>query len=178
VSASYLPDGDVVVELRGSEHPLQMADVAGVLGRFRDVELALFSWLGRTSRSLESAEEVVWASGASLRAAWRATQLEQLLPVSVGLGRTEAPSPSPTVATATALEALERLVPSDPPGSGFAAGLASAWYAALLDAYRYRLRWLSAAADGPLERLLERLLADLGAEKQLCEVFGSPGRDA
>jgi len=165
-----VPAGEVSAELRGPERPLLMVEAARVLGRLFDVEMALFSWLGRTARSLESADEVVWASGASLRAAWRAAQLEQLLPVSVGLGSAEAPA-SPRSATTAALEAVGALAA---PGTPYdAPGLAMAWYAVLLDAYRWRLQWLSPAADGALERVLERLVTDLGTENARCGAFGN-----
>jgi hypothetical protein len=163
--------GDVAAELRGPERPLQMADVAGAIGRLRDVEMALFSWLGRTARTLEAADEVVWASAASLRAAWRAAQLEQLLPVSAGLAGAAAAMQPLATATETAIEALDSPEPPGRPGN--VPRVASSWYDVLLAAYGCRLRWLSPAADGPLERVLERLVKDLEVEKERCEAVGN-----
>jgi hypothetical protein len=177
VNASPIPGADATAELRGPDGPLTMVDIAGVIGAFRDVEMALFSWLGRAAGSLKAADDVVWASSASLRAAWRAAQLEQLLPVSAGLPDAEPATASPGTAVAAALEALRALVP---PALPEAAGrLASAWYAALLDAYGSRLDRLAPAADGALERVLRRLVTDLAIES--AGVRGSPatlGRDA
>ena len=65
-----------MAELRGPDGPLTMAATAGVLGGLCGVELALFGWLGRAAPSRPSPGEVVWASAASLRAAWRASELE------------------------------------------------------------------------------------------------------
>jgi hypothetical protein len=144
-----------------------MADMAGVIGRFHHVEMALFSWLGHSAVSLGSPEEVVWASGASLRAAWRAAQLEPLLPVSAGLVDADAARVPAGSAVATSLQDLESFVPPGAPGS--ALRLASAWYAALLDAYRFRLEWLAPAPDGALERVLHRLVTDLGVERERSE---------
>jgi hypothetical protein len=59
------------------------------------------------------------------------------------------------------------------------AGLALEWYDALLRAYEFRLGRLSAAADGPIERVFQRLVADLRAEQAAARTLRQrPGRDA
>lgn len=196
MSLSPLPGADVATELGGPDRPLQMDEIAGVIGSLRDVEMALFSWLGRRASSLSSAGDIVWASGASLRAAWRSAQLQQLLGVSVGLPSPAGATTTPGSATAMALGALgafvapdEQARPSaDPDGapagepahaSGDVPGIASAWYAALLAAYLGRLGRLSTAADGALERVLQRVLADLEEERALVQGLRQrPGRGA
>ncbi|HXY45062.1 MAG TPA: hypothetical protein VEH29_12820 [Acidimicrobiales bacterium] len=164
----------VAAALRGPDGPLTMVATADAIAAFRGVELALFSWLGRVAPACGSPAEVVWASSASLRAAWRATELETLLPVSAGL-------------TATA---------GGEAGHGAAAGLASlvgeatsaesgvpaavlSFYDVLLEAYRFRLERASPAADGPLQRVLERITGDLEAECNLVRgLVKAPGRGA
>lgn len=164
-----MPAGELSAELSWPERQLEMADMAGVIGRFHHVEMALFSWLGHTAASLSAPEEVVWASGASLRAAWRAAQLEPLLPVSAGLVDADAATAPAGSAVVRSLQVLASFVPPGAPGS--ALGLARAWYGALLDAYRFRLELLAPAPDGALERVLERLVMDLGIERGRCEAL-------
>jgi len=144
-----------------------------VLGGLRFAELALFEWLGRVAAILEADDEVAWASAASLRAAWRASQLEVLLPVSVGL-------PGAAVATAQVgplvAEAVARL--GEAPVAEVPA-VASSWYDALLVAYRQRLAWTAPAAVGPLERVLSRAVADLELEEATVRSASErPGRNA
>jgi hypothetical protein len=169
-----------------------MEEIAGVVGALRDVEMALFSCLGRIAPMLRSADEVVWSSAASLRAAWRSAQLEQLLPVSVGLAQ---PAGATTTtlgsATAAALGAFDALAQragegvsqategADSAAEGVVVELVSGWYASLLEAYRWRLARLSTAADGPFQRVLERLVSDLvGEQAALQGPRQHPGRGA
>lgn len=133
--------------LCGPDRPLEMLEVGEVIGRLRAAELSLFRWLGRLAPTLPAAHEAAWASAASLRAAWRATQLEPLLPVSAGLAR-----PEEVAATA------------EPSGGDRVLDEAGRRYGELAGAYRYRLERLSAAADGAVERCLRRVLGDLEAE--------------
>jgi len=167
---------DRTAELQGPDGPLQMIDTARVVGALRAVELALFSWLGHFAPSAGTPEAVVWASSASLRAAWRAGELQRLLPVSPGLELAgDALTPSSTAATRlrelSAGEQAERRdrVPE----------VAAAWYQALAVAYRFRLERLSPAADGPLERVFCRVEADLQAEEGAVRGLPKqPGRSA
>jgi hypothetical protein len=146
-----------------------MLEVGPVLGGLRFVELALFEWLGRVAVTLADDDEVVWASAGSLRAAWRALQLEALLPVSVGLpNATSTTAPGPLVAGAVA-----QLDVGDVPET------ASSWYEVLLVAYRQRLAWTAPAADAPLERMLTRVVTDLEAEQTTVQRASErPGRNA
>lgn len=169
---------EVGEELRGPEGVLAMVDTARVVGGLRRVELALFVALGHAAPLLELPEQVVWASSASLRAAWRASQLDCLMPVSTGLApaadRPDAVGP----ATASALEALAVFRASAEAPVGVPE-LAADWYDALLGAYRYRLERLSPAADGPLERVFMRVAGDLEAEVDAERALRKiPGRDA
>lgn len=168
----------VAEELRGPDGPLPMADTARVVGGLRRVELALFAALGHAAPLLAKPEQVVWASSASLRAAWRASQLECLVPVSAGLAPAAGTPDAVGTATAVALESLAaRGASSGVPAS--VPDLAADWYDALLEAYRYRLERLSRAADGPLERVFVRVAGDLEAEADAERALRKvPGRDA
>lgn len=162
---------ELAAELAGPEGPLPMAESAAVIGRLRLVELGLFAWLGTAAPSCPSAGEVVWASAASLRAAWRASQLETLLPVSAGLALPEA-ALRPGPALTAALVALRA-----EGSSGRRAGVpetAATWYGVLQHAYGFRLERLSPAADGPLERVLRRVAADLHEEAETARGLRKP----
>lgn len=154
---------DPLAYLRGPDGPLPLILAASVLGELCRLELSLFAWLGEAAPSCGSPEEVVWASSASLRAAWRASQLETLLPVSVGLPRADvAPAPSGLSSA-----------------HGVVTEVATTWYKVLAAAYSFRLDRLSSAADGPLERVLQRVLADLEAEQRSVPTLRKlPGRGA
>jgi hypothetical protein len=135
------------------------------------VELALFSWLGHVAPSLEVPHEVAWASAASLRAAWRVAQLDPLLPVSAGIAVTAMTRPADPV-----MNALEVLVTA---GHAAVPETTARWYGTLRSVYDRRIAYLSPAADGPLERVLGRVRADLEAEIQAAEaVCERPGRGA
>jgi len=168
----------VAAELSGPDGPLAMADTARIIGGLRLVELVLFDALGHAAPLLAEPEQVVWASSASLRAAWRGSQLECLVPVSTGLAPA-AGTPDPVgPATGSGLEALASLrtaseVPVHLPE------MVAGWYEVLLAAYRYRLERLSAAADGPLERVFLRVACDLEAEADAERALRKlPGRGA
>lgn len=144
-----------------------MAEVGAVIGALRDAELELFRRLGRLAPSFPVAAQASWASAGSLRAAWRASQLEPLLPVSTGL--------VPSVETA----GLGEEVPGEEvPGEEILAAVAQRYHQ-LAEAYRFRLEHLSAAADGAVERCLLRVLTDLEREEgALHRVAKPPGRCA
>jgi hypothetical protein len=148
--ASSAESGAVVAELSGPARPLTIEEMAFVLGGFRFVELSAFERLGRLAseeRSLEPAV-VTFASAASMAHAWRAAQLEELLPVSVGL---------PGVDECTR--------PQGPQSRHFVAELslegAASWYRTLAAAYRRRAGHAHPSADGPIIRVLRRLEADI-----------------
>lgn len=158
---------------------LTLHQSAAGLGRLRYVEVGFFERVGRRASLLEPAPVAIWAEAASLAAAWRASLIAELLPVSVGL-------PDAAELTRSAGEAvdaaLDRLGP--PPAEGAAdqgagqpgsavAGLdgaalvehvAESFYPALLAAYETRRAARAPAADGPVLRMLVRVIADLRAE--------------
>ena len=174
--------GGLAAELNGPDGPLAMIDTAGVIGALREVELALFGWLGRSAPSSSSPEEVVWASSASLRAAWRARELETLLPVSVGLVPDAAVSPLSSAAIgslASLMSAVGERAGESDGGEAPLPETAAALYEVLASAYDFRLERLSRAADGPLERVLCRVATDLQAEQATVRRLGKqPGRGA
>lgn len=146
--------------------PLPLLDSAAHLGGCRHVELGCFALIGRAAQ----AAGAPWAgflSGASLAHAWRASQLVELLPISVGLPDADAVTISPG---AIADEALALLAgdPGDTPGTrpdgpALVAGLVQALYPAMADGYRARFARCHPAPDAALARTLQRLLADLEA---------------
>lgn len=149
-----------------------MAEVGAVIGALRDAELELFRRLGRLAPSFPVAAQASWASAGSLRAAWRASQLEPLLPVSTGL--------VPSVETAGLGEEVpgEEGPGEEVPGEEILAAVAQRYHQ-LAEAYRFRLEHLSAAADGAVERCLQRVLTDLEREEgALHRVAKPPGRCA
>jgi hypothetical protein len=158
---------ELAEELRGPDGHLTMAATSDVIGSLRSVELALFAWLGQEAPSGSSAEEIVWASAASRRAAWRALQLETLMPVSLGLVPTSGWVANPRSQVAAWLATLAGDVPdgAGPEADHRVLEGALTCYGPLLDAYRFRLEHRSRAADGPLERVLDRLTSDLEAEQ-------------
>ena len=149
---------DLWDELAGPRRPLFLVELAGVLGGLVYVELAGHERLGRLAASLArsgDAAGAVWASAASLAHAWRAAQLERLLPVSRGLPDAASVTVCPGPATAEWVERLElsnvdRLYAE-----------LSGFYAELSAAYARRLAFVHASADGPVVTTLERLVADL-----------------
>ncbi|MHB8245709.1 MAG: hypothetical protein ACYDGN_10220 [Acidimicrobiales bacterium] len=151
-------------ELGGPARPLSLWETARVLGGLRWVELQgfeVFGRLGATAGVPASADEPsvgVPASAASLAHAWRAAQIESLLPVSSGLpGADECTrEPSPLVGEWVGGLRSATAAPSD----GLAAAVRS-WYGDLEAAYEARLAHVHPGADGPVQRILGRLLADL-----------------
>jgi len=137
--------------------PLTLLESADLLGRYRYVELALFTALGRRSTSCDDPELAAFLSGASLAHGWRAREVEARLPVSVGLPGVAActRSPSPDVDAAIA----RATAPGDDPAVLDA--LVGAVYPAMDAAYATRAAAASPAADPPILRLLARLRADL-----------------
>ncbi|MDA8297850.1 MAG: hypothetical protein M0004_14935 [Actinomycetota bacterium] len=136
---------------------LSLLEHADLLGRYRYLELRLFELCGKRCVELEGSARR-WASGAARAHAWRARCLEELAPISVGL-----PDVSSTTAPAGPAQqtALERLEAAEP--AVFLSALVNPWYLAMERAYRERLARCHRAADAPLRRVLQRVLADLGA---------------
>ena len=151
---SGFPDApDLRSQLEGPDRPLRMAEMAGAIGRLRGTERALFGWLGRSAVVCELAPVATWASGASLRAAWRSSQLEALMPVSAGV-----PAAGARTGGLAALDELPAAVDTS------LLEVAVRWYGLLGHAYRFRLGRLTRAADGHVERVLRRVVVDLEDE--------------
>jgi hypothetical protein len=142
----------VVDELAGAVGPLPIERLAFVVGGLRWVEMRGFEVLGRLATGPEEIAPAarVWASSASLAHAWRAAQLEALLPVSVGLPRAEkcTRAPGPLTAQWCGRLGLEQ---------------ASSLQAVLAAAYARRAGDLRPGADDPVAGTLARLVADLVA---------------
>jgi hypothetical protein len=98
----------------------------------------------------------VYFSGASLAHAWRAELWARRLPVSAGLPT----AADLTVGGPVAAELLGLLPTAGSPGETLEA-LVKAIYPAMMTGYRRRLALAGEAADGPIVRVLRRVLADL-----------------
>lgn len=143
--------GELPALLSGPPRPLSLRESARVLGGLRHVELSAFSRLGEaaTSGSLP-ARAAALSSAASMGHAWRAAQLEALLPVSAGLAD-EAWTASPGEAAEAALEELATAPLGEREG----------FYHGLEEAYRRRLTHTQEATDGAVFRTLRRLCDDV-----------------
>ncbi len=162
---------------------LTLEESAAGLGRLRYVEVGFFERVGRRAASLEPAPVAIWADSASRAAAWRASLIAELLPVSVGLPGAAQLTRSAGAAVDEALDRLGPVAdehpahtpsrpleePSPPPGGvidgpGLVAHVAAYFYPALLGAYEARQAAHSPAADPPVLRVMARVAADLRAE--------------
>lgn|GEM_PF-1305976 len=147
----------LVEAMAGPARVLTLEEWAAALGGLRFVELSLFELLGAASVAAGTPAAVAsWAAAASGQAAWRAEQLEGLLPVSVGLPPPSAVTVAPGEAVASSLSDLARTR-----ADGLAAEMSGRWYPALSQAYGRRAGTLSPAADRPHAVVLARVLADL-----------------
>jgi hypothetical protein len=137
--------------------PLTLLESVDLLGRYRYVELAAFTAIGKRAGAAQIPEVQRYLAGASLAHGWRARTIEDRLPVSVGLPGTDActRSPSPSVDRALAL-CVEPAADHD-----VLAALVGVLYPAMTSAYRERIAVASPAADRPVVRALGRVLADL-----------------
>jgi hypothetical protein len=164
----------LLLELSGPDEILPLSALGPVLGGLRAVELSCFERLGQMAcgapgnvdGGADDAAASVWASQASLGHAWRASQLEELLPVSVGL---------PSVAECTRMPGplTEEFVGT------LARAVAPSWYRTLAQAYERRLAKLHPSADRYVARVLERLVEDVRWSEH-CSVgtLFRPGRRA
>ncbi|MHB1986580.1 MAG: hypothetical protein ACYCSF_01135 [Acidimicrobiales bacterium] len=161
-----------------------MLELTRILGGLRWVELEGFALLGRLAVAglpppgplrARKAELAVWASASSLAHAWRAGQLEALLPVSVGLPSLRESTGPPGAAVAEWTGLLSSGVEQEaekPPGA------VSRWYELLAAAYETRAAHAHPSADGPLTRTLERLVANVHAVTgDYPAEFPHPGRE-
>lgn len=177
----------------GVSRPLSLLESAEVLGHIRYVELAAFERLGHRARRSSSAPLAAYLAGASLAHAWRASLVEDHLPVSLGLpGPAELTrSPGDDVDQVLGLLGPEASPPGGHPGppaegggeplaadgNGGAGGaapgrgadeelveaLVGVLYPAMLAGYERRIAIASPASDPPLVRALRRAAADLAA---------------
>jgi hypothetical protein len=152
--------------LAGPDRPLTLLESARVFGGLRHLELELFTQLGRRAPEAQSPSVTVWASSASMAAAWRASLLEGLLPFSKGLPGLEESTRSAGPLTDAVLGRLEAAATDET----LAAFVAGELYPALLAAYGSRGDGLAPAADEPVRLALSRLTADLSY--QLTSVKG------
>lgn len=164
------PAAPVVAELgsalAGPLRRLRLEEWARVVGGLHFVESVLFECLGRAAAAgapVGPASLAVWASGASLRASWRAGQLSRLLPISDGLPERHSVV-RPPGGVEPALSGLTSLLLAD-----MCAEVASLWHPALRWAYDHRARLSSPASDGPFALTLGRLVADIDAILDLPE---------
>jgi hypothetical protein len=148
---------------------LRLLDSARYLGGLRAVELACFERVGERAPHLGAPQCARWAASASLAHAWRASLLEELAPVSVGLpGLAEV-----TVVPDGPLGAeLARALPisggpvqsrdiATDDGWSLITDLCDRLYPLLLAEYARRLELASPAADGAIVRALGRVTTDL-----------------
>ena len=178
--------GGELANLGGPSRPLTLLESARVLGGLRWVELEAFKMLGAFAVSPPGSgfgpgsgpgpEITQWASGSSLAHAWRATQLEELLPVAAGLPGAEECTTSPGLAAGQWLATLRAgLV-------GVDAGAAESvpeHYGQLAAAYELRASNAHASADGPVLRTLERLSGDVRSiAREYLRVGGTMVREA
>jgi hypothetical protein len=138
--------------------PFSLLEQAHAVGALVAAERLLFELLGRraTDGGL-TAPLSVWASGASLRAAWRAEQLAALLPVSVGL-------PAAGELTASPPHDL-RITLLEGSGETDIAIDCLALYEELAQRYARYLKAASEAADKTYGIVLRRVIADLSDER-------------
>jgi hypothetical protein len=136
-----------------------LLETADFIGRTRHVELACFSVLGRRAISSTETSVAIFLAGSARAHAWRAVQLEELLPVSLGLPGVEAATRSPGQAIDDAIAALEH----EPNDASVVDALGAVLYPAMLVEYRSRIASAHLAADRPLVRTLRRATGDLEA---------------
>ena len=134
-------------------------DSAQLVGRERYIEISCFRALGdRALRGSESSVLVALAAVARGHA-WRARELEELLPVSLGLPGVD----QSTRAPGEDMESAISLLTAELDDSEVARALARVLYPAMLASYRAHLVSGSDAADRHLSTVLRRVISDLEA---------------
>lgn len=148
------------------QRSLTLLELADLLGRYRFVELGLFSIIGEAVVVDHDARRSVLFSQASHAHGYRAALIEQRLPVSVGLpGVVESTRP-PSDGHVEMLEELRALRSEVLIGH-----LARVWYPAMADAYAAHLNRCGEASDGPIRRMLGRVICDLQASISLVRTI-------
>jgi hypothetical protein len=136
--------------------PLTILELAGRLGRYRYVELALFTFAGAGAGRAAEPSVCIALSEASHAHAYRAELLERRLLVSDGLPHAEESTTAPGAVLFGLIDALAGL-----DGVELARELARVWYPAMLADYRRHLDGALLPSDGPVRRMLGRLVFDL-----------------
>lgn len=140
--------------------PLSIFELADLLGRYRFIELALFTVVGEGARRADDASLCVALSGASHAHAYRADLIERQLLVSVGLPSVTESTRSPSPAHTELITTL-RTVDSEE----LAVFVAMVWYPMMLDVYQAHLENCGDPSDGPTRRMLGRIAFDLGVSR-------------
>ncbi|HXZ83216.1 MAG TPA: hypothetical protein VED84_05655 [Acidimicrobiales bacterium] len=137
--------------------PLTLEETADLLGRYRYVELTLFTRLGARAPACGDAKLVVYLAGASRAHGFRAALVESLIPVASGLPDAAALTRSPGRHCDEALDVL------DGPGDDdeLLDALVACVYPAMAAAYAEHLVAAPGPADPATRRTLHRVLADL-----------------
>lgn len=132
---------------------------ADLLGRERYVELGCFRALGERALHAGDASVMVVLSAAARSHAWRAKQLEELLPVSLGLPGADESTRSP----GEAIDAAIALIATESDDAEVARALSRVLYPAMLASFREHLVSGEDAADRPASAVLGRVISDLEA---------------
>lgn len=130
---------------------------ADLVGRERYVELALFQGLGGRSIAVVEPDVMVFLANAARSHAWRARQLEELLPVSLGLPGVDEATASP----GSLVDDAVSLASAEGTGAEILEAIGRVLYPQMLGAYRVHLVSCSPAADLPVVVVLQRVIADL-----------------
>jgi hypothetical protein len=138
--------------------PLTFLETADLLGRYRHVELSLFARLGERAPTCGDAALVVYLAGASRAHGYRAGLVESLLPVSDALPAVTGVTRSPGGRLEEALDVLT----ADGHDDDLLDALVGAVYPAMTAAYAEHLAQAGSPADAAVQRVLRRVLADLG----------------
>jgi hypothetical protein len=138
--------------------PLTVFELARVLGHYRYVEFALFEIVGEAARVSSSPSLTVVLAEASRAHAYRATQIEERLLVSVGLPHVEDATGAPSPELDALLHGLETVATHQ-----LVSSLVNVWYPAMISSYQEHVSHCGEASDGAVRRLLGRLIYDVDA---------------
>jgi hypothetical protein len=141
--------------------PLTLLETVDLLGRYRYVELAAFSALGRRAPRSSAPAVAVYLAGASLAHGWRARLVEERLPVAFGLPGVADCTRRPSSELDAALAVLAAADDADALDA-----LLGSLYPAMASSWAEHVVAASPAADPPVVRMLGRLLGDLEAVRR------------
>ena len=134
-------------------------DSAQLIGHERYVEISCFRALGVRALGASDPSVLVALAAAARGHAWRARELEDLLPVSLGLPDVDGSTRPPGEKMDDAIS----LLAAEPDDAEVARALARVLYPAMLASYRAHLVSGSDAADRHLSTVLRRVISDLEA---------------